>query len=170
MELKTIVVGPLQTNCYLLIKNNECLIIDPGDNADKIKSEIKDYKLIGIIITHHHFDHTGALNNFPNIPIYDYHNLTESEHQIGSFIFYIIHTLGHSDDSISIYFKNEKLMFSGDFLFKETIGRTDFETGSMKKMKESILRIKNYDNEIMIYPGHGAASSLGHEKRYNPYF
>jgi len=170
MEVKTVVVGPLQTNCYLLIKDNKCLMIDPGDNADKIKSIIGNNKLIGIIITHDHFDHVDAVGDFLDIPVYNYQNLSVGKHVIDSFSFDVIHTLGHSDDSISIYFKDSKLMFTGDFLFEGTIGRTDLETGSMDKMLGSISLIKEYDDDIIIYPGHGPSTTLGHEKRYNPYF
>ena len=61
MEIKTIVVGPLQTNCYILTKNKQTLIIDPGDEPNKIINEINK-EVIGILITHYHFDHIGALN------------------------------------------------------------------------------------------------------------
>ena len=61
MQVKKVVVGKLQTNCYALIKNNKCLIIDPGDEINKIIEMIDNNKLVGIIITHYHFDHVGAL-------------------------------------------------------------------------------------------------------------
>jgi len=170
MEIKTIVVGPIETNCYLLTKNNNCVIIDPGDEANKIKHFIGNNKLIGIIITHHHYDHVDALTDFNDIPIYDYHNLNEGSNNMDNFKFDIIHTLGHSDDSITIYFKDDKVMFTGDFLFNQTIGRTDLPGGSREMMLNSIEMIKEYDNEIIIYPGHGESTILGHEKRYNPYF
>lgn len=61
MNIKTIPVGILQTNCYILTKNNQTLIIDPGDEPEKIKNEINT-KVIGILVTHYHFDHVGALD------------------------------------------------------------------------------------------------------------
>jgi len=171
MKIKQIVVGPLQTNCYLLIKNQECLIIDPGDEANKILKSIGNNKIIGIIITHHHFDHVEALNNLPSdIPILDVNNLEEGENTIRDFKFEVIHTFGHSDDSITIYFKEEKLMFTGDFIFKESIGRTDLETGNDLMMKKSIANIKKYPDDIVIFPGHGDKTTLGYEKLYNHYF
>ena len=63
MEIKKIVTGVLDENCYVLIKNNTCLIVDPGDDYAKIKAEIKDSKVLGVLITHSHFDHIGALAN-----------------------------------------------------------------------------------------------------------
>ena len=61
-------------------------------------------------------------------------------------------------------------MFTGDFLFKETVGRTDLEYGNLNEMKESIKKIKKYDNDIVIYPGHGEKTTLGYEKENNEYF
>lgn len=61
MEIKNVIVGPLETNCYLLIKEQNCLIIDPGEEADLIEKAIGNKKVVGIIITHYHFDHIGAL-------------------------------------------------------------------------------------------------------------
>lgn len=60
-------------------------------------------------------------------------------------------------------------MFTGDFLFKESIGRCDLPTGSLNEMKESLEKIKNYSDEISLYPGHGENSNLGYEKETNPY-
>ena len=64
MEINKVVVGPLRTNCYILIKDNKCLVIDPGDELDKIKKEISKKEVVGVIVTHYHFDHIGALNYF----------------------------------------------------------------------------------------------------------
>ena len=87
MEIKTVVVGPLQTNCYILTKNNQTLIIDPGDEPNKIINEINQ-EVIGILITHYHFDHIGALTTIKekyNCPVYDISNLKEDINTIGSY-------------------------------------------------------------------------------------
>ena len=73
-------------------------------------------------------------------------------------------------DSITFYFRNDKIMFTGDFLFKETIGRFDLVGSDYNKMLDSIFKIKKYDDDIVIYPGHGNSSILGYEKKNNPYF
>jgi glyoxylase-like metal-dependent hydrolase (beta-lactamase superfamily II) len=70
---------------------------------------------------------------------------------------------------VTYYFKKNKIMFTGDFLFKGTIGRCDLEGGNIRKMEESLRIIKEYDNDIKIYPGHGDSSILGDEKKNNPY-
>ena len=163
------IVGPLQTNCYILIENDECLIIDPGDDENKIIHEIGNCKPIGIIITHYHFDHINALKCIKekyHIPVYDINNIGVIN--INSFDFEIIDTKGHDNTCITVYFKKNKLMFTGDFIFKDSIGRTDFEGSSIEDMKKSIKNIVKYPDDITIYPGHGEMTNLGNEK--NNYF
>jgi len=171
MNIKRVVVGPLQENCYIVEKKGESLIIDPGDEADKIIASIT-YPPVAILITHNHFDHVGALHSLKekyNIPVYDYNNLKESELSTGKFNIDVIYTPGHTSDSVTFYFKEEKTMFTGDFLFKETIGRTDLSTGNFKEMKKSIRKILTYSDIIKVYPGHGEDTTLGQEKKYNEY-
>lgn len=170
MQVKRIVVGNLQTNCYLLIKDNNCLIIDPGDEANKIINEIGNLNPVGIIVTHYHFDHIGALEeikNYYNINVNDINNLNVGLNNISNFEFEVIHTKGHHNTCITIYFENEKIMFTGDFLFKLSIGRTDFEESSEYDMFDSLNKIKKYPDDVKIYPGHGEDSNLGYEKQYN---
>ncbi len=171
MVLDIVKVGYLRTNCYLLKKEGKVLVVDPGDEYLKIQNKIGDNEeIIGVIITHNHPDHVGALEYFEGDIIYDYFNLEEGIHTIGPFTFEILHTPGHKSDSISIYFKEDKMMFTGDFLFRNTIGRTDFPTGSMQDMKESLKKVKVYDKDITVYPGHGMPTNLGYEIENNSYF
>lgn len=172
MKVKNLVVGPLETNCYLIEIDNDILIIDPGDEKEKIINACADKNCLGILLTHRHFDHVGALNDikdFYNIPVYDRGNLKEQDYQIGPFYFSVIFTPGHTDDSISFYFKKEGLLFSGDFIFKGTIGRTDLG-GNMVVMKDSINKIKNYAHNVLIKPGHGLDTNLNNEIKNNPFF
>lgn len=186
MKIEKIVVGLLEENCYLIIKEDKCIIVDPGDEKEKIISKIEKLKLniLGILITHAHFDHVGALNdilNIYNVPVY-YHNMNneikynklidikEERYIIDEFKFKVIFTPGHRNDSVTYYFYDENIMFTGDFLFKGTIGRTDLEYASIFDMKKSLNKIKEYDSEIVIYPGHGDDTTLEIEKQINPYF
>lgn len=169
MEIKIVKVGYLQTNCYILKKNDNIIIIDPGDEYEKIKKEI-DKNVSAILITHNHFDHIGALKQFKNVKIYDYNNLKEQNYNIDGFKFKVIYTKGHTNDSISFYFKEEKVMFTGDFVFKNSIGRTDLETGSNEEMKKSIEKLKEYPSNITLYPGHGDKTTLENEIKINPFF
>lgn len=173
MEVNTVVVGSLEENCYVLTKNNTCLIIDPGDDYSKIKEVIKDNKVLGVLITHAHFDHVGALRYFLSkrgVKIFKKSNVNEQEYVIGDFKFKCIYTPGHSSDSITFYFEEINTMFVGDFIFKGNIGRCDLPTGSIKEMENSIEKIKKYDDSIKIYNGHGEPTTLKAEKKYNPYF
>jgi len=182
MEVKKTVVGYLEENCYLIKNGDEGLIVDPGDEIDKILDMIGDTKIVGVLITHAHFDHIGALDDLLkkyDVPIY-YHNINnelhydklidvkEEEYNVGSFNFTVIYTPGHRNDSVTYSMNNS--MFTGDFIFNLSIGRTDLEYGSMEDMRSSIIKIRSYSNIITIYPGHGKNTDLGYEKKYNSYF
>ena len=160
MIIDSVVVGSLETNCYILSINDNCIVIDPGDEYDKIKEKIGSKNVVGVIVTHHHFDHVGAIKYFNNI--YDYNNLKEGINNIGEFTFEVIYTLGHTMDSISIYFKEDNVMFVGDFIFKDGIGRTDLG-GSKIDMINSLKKISKYNKDIIIYPGHSDSTKLGIE-------
>lgn len=173
MNVTVVTVGFLQCNCYLIEIKNEVLVVDPGDELEKILEKIANKKVIGIILTHRHFDHIGCVEELRdryNVLVYDYTNLREGKHQLGSFNFEVIYTLGHTMDSITFYFEENKFMCTGDFLFYDTIGRCDFEDSDYQEMLKSIEKIKKYPDDIIIYPGHGPLTNLGREKKYNPYF
>lgn len=164
--------GTLSQNCYIIEKEESCLVIDPGSEYEKIKKEITK-KVEGILITHHHFDHVGALKEILNdfsVDVYDAFNTTEDTYHRGPFSFNVIKTIGHSKDSVTYYFPTEKIMFTGDFIFKGTVGRCDLAGGNFNEMKESIKKIKQYSDDIIIYPGHEEITTLGDEKKQNPYF
>lgn len=173
MKIKNIKVGYLECNCYILEINNKVLVIDPGDDYNKIKEVINDKEVLAVLNTHNHFDHVGCINNIIsdyNVKLYNYDNLEEKEYNIGEFKFEVIYTPGHSKDSITFYFKEDKIMFTGDFLFFNTIGRCDLEGGNFEVMKSSINKIKKYDEDIIVYPGHGRETTLKREITNNPYF
>lgn len=173
MNIKYIKVGLLKCNCYLLEKNNSCLLIDPGDDLEKIEDFIKGKKIVGILLTHFHFDHTASVSDLVDkysYKVYDINNLKEGINKIENFLFEVIKTPGHTMDSIVYYFKEEKVMFTGDFLFKNTIGRCDLVESNYKEMLKSIDKIKHYDDDIIVYPGHGIKTTLGDEKKYNSFF
>lgn len=163
MKINKVLVGQLQTNCYILEKDSKCLVIDPGDEYKKIKEVIGTNEVVGVIITHYHFDHIGALNNFSKNLILDRNNLEEKEYNIADFKFEVIYTPGHKEDCISIYFKEENVMFTGDFIFKDAIGRIDLPGGNYNEMINSLNKISKYNKDILIYPGHGEETTLKDE-------
>lgn len=167
MKIECIQVGILGTNCYILSKNDKVLVIDPGDDAKEIKKVIGKREVVGIIVTHYHFDHIGALNEikqWSKATIYDYISLNEGMNKIDEFEFETIFTPGHKEDSISIYFKKEKALFCGDFIFENSIGRFDLEGSNFRDMKKSIKKILTYPMDMKIYPGHGDRTTLNSEK------
>ena len=112
MEIQKIVTGMLDENCYVLKNNGTCLVVDPGDDYIKIKEAIGENKVLGILLTHSHFDHVGALRHFltkRSIKIFKRSSVEEKEYQIGDFSFETIFTPGHSKDSI---LKKKKLCLS----------------------------------------------------------
>lgn len=172
MEIKALRVGTYQANCYIVQIDNDVLVIDPGAEFDKIEKLLKGHTVVGILITHNHFDHIGAIEPIQKlygVNVYDFNNLEEKQYELGKFKFQVIKTPGHTSDSITFYFKEEKVMFTGDFLFKGTIGRTDMPTASHDDMIKSLRKIRNYDDDILIFPGHEDSSTLGIEKSSNRY-
>ena len=173
MEIKRVITGALDENCYVLVKNGTCLVVDPGADYNKIREEIGDDKVLGVLITHSHFDHIGALRNFltkRSIKIFKRSNLEEKEYTIGDFKFKCIHTPGHSKDSVTFYFEEDNAMFVGDFIFEGSIGRVDLPGGSKTEMEESLSNFKKMENDVKLYPGHGESTTLNKEKETNPYF
>ena len=186
MNVRKIVVGLYQENCYFLVKGNDLIIVDPGSEYTKLNNIIKNnnLNLKAILITHAHFDHIGALKDLIedyNVPVY-YNNVNdeittdklinvqEKKYSIDNFNFEVIYTKGHRNDCVTYYFYEDNIMFTGDFLFKESVGRVDLEYADSKQMRESIEKIKKYDNNIIIYPGHGEETTLGYEKENNMFF
>ena len=173
MKLDIVRVGELKCNCYIIDHDGCVLVIDPGDEYNKIVDKIGDRKVSGVVVTHHHFDHDGCVDEIVNkygCKMYDRYNLVEGINEIDGFVFEVIYTPGHKEDLITLYFKEEKWMFCGDFIFKDTIGRCDLEGSNISDMIKSIDKIKRYERDIIIYPGHGVYTKLGYEIDNNIYF
>lgn len=170
MKIETVKVGFLKANCHLLEKDGKPLLIDPGDEVSKIRKSIGTREVIGVLLTHRHSDHIGALSSFQDLPVYEYQNLEEKEYQVGPFSFEVIFTPGHSQDSVTYYFSMDQVMFTGDFLFHEDIGRMDLKGGSRDEMRNSLSKIRSFDPHILVFPGHDQSTTLGHEFEMNPAF
>lgn len=87
----------------------------------------------------------------------------------GSHTFRIIRTPGHSRGSVSFYCAEENILFTGDTLFKGSIGRTDFPGGSMFQIISSLRELAQLPDTTIVYPGHGPQTSIGFELAHNPY-
>ena len=157
MKIKRIIVGFLETNCYLLVSGNELGIIDPGGGAVKILHEIKKTgaKLKYIINTHFHPDHTLANEEIKKETGAKILTPKDGkEIKIGKSILKVLSTPGHTKDSICLISENS--IFTGDTLFRNGHGRTDLPGGSQKEMEESLEKLsKIIKPGMIIYPGHG---------------
>jgi hydroxyacylglutathione hydrolase len=206
MILKTLVVGPFASNCYIVgsESNKHGLIIDPGAEAKLILKTVNELGLVIslILVTHAHIDHIGALapvkestgakfaiheaeaaaslgmfsrmlssmtgGSFTQPPKPDSLVKDGDSIDVGDLKFKVLHTPGHSPGGISLY--GHGILFSGDTLFNYGIGRTDFPGCSYEKIIDSIKnKIMLLPDETVVYPGHGPATTIGEEKRGNPF-
>jgi glyoxylase-like metal-dependent hydrolase (beta-lactamase superfamily II) len=91
------------------------------------------------------------------------------EIKVGRLNFKVVHTPGHSAGGISLYLEEESVVFTGDTLFRESIGRTDLFDGSYEDIVDSIEKLMRLPDETVVYPGHGEPTTIGHERRWNPF-
>ncbi|MFC1511497.1 MBL fold metallo-hydrolase [Candidatus Margulisiibacteriota bacterium] len=162
MKIKTIKVGGLQTNCYVVIDETtkEAVVIDPGDEGRKILPALKDLKVRYIVITHDHFDHIGAVaavKKATGAQIF-----SGNEVKFGAIALKVIKTPGHTPDSVCLY--TPGYLFAGDTLFSTAHGRTDLPGGSQNEMNKSLKLLATLPDNTLVYPGHDESTSIGLEK------
>ena len=105
------------------------------------------------------------LSVYPDVLVDDLQTFT-----MAGFSVQVLHTPGHTKGSVCYYFPEEKLLVSGDTLFRESVGRTDLPTGNTGQIIESVRRlIQTLPEDVDVLPGHESATTIGHEKRYNPF-
>ncbi|MEG0799087.1 MAG: MBL fold metallo-hydrolase [Bacilli bacterium] len=172
MVVYKVVNSYLGENTYIVSINENCMLIDPGSDTEVIDDYIVKgkFNVRGILITHYHDDHVFSLDYFRSkykCEVFDYKFCGEVS--VSGFNFFVKNTYGHTDDSVCFYFKEDNIMFTGDFLFKGSIGRYDFINSSYSEMVKSIKWVKSMSKSIVIYPGHGDESSLEAEFNNNYY-
>lgn len=92
-----------------------------------------------------------------------------SELQVGSLRLKVLHTPGHSRGSVCYFCDSENILFSGDTLFRGTVGRTDFEGGDYGQMMDSLAKLLTLGDDCAVYPGHDRPTTIGYERGHNPY-
>jgi glyoxylase-like metal-dependent hydrolase (beta-lactamase superfamily II) len=201
MELKRIPAGALSTNCYIVMDENsrEAFILDPGGDCQRIVAEIEKLKaeIKFILLTHGHFDHTGAameLSNKYDVTIYinekdlefvekedqlfimngyNNRNITKLDKstslKVGNLEITCIETPGHTPGGMCYLISN--VLLSGDTLFAGSIGRTDFNGGNHMALIESIKnKLLVLPGDTIVMPGHGLDTTIENEKNFNPFF
>lgn len=194
--------GEIPVNCYIIEDEGKCYIVDPGFERERLREYIQSQNLevIGILLTHAHFDHIGALDAF-DVPIYiheaeypilidGYKNGFDYDDRKMSYKIedlYIIKVnentriylnkkeieviLTPGHSSGSVCYKYDNQLITGDTLFKGSVGQWDFPTGDQEILKESIMKlIDSHDDEIEIFPAHGGTSTIGEEKINNFFY
>lgn len=198
MNIKTFVAGPIEANNYLLTDGNEAVLIDCSEVKPEILKELEGKILKYILLTHGHFDHVLGVNQMREktgakvlVNENDVQRMEESANimltfgvqgvqtpkadefindgdriKFGNTEIKAIATPGHTEGGIC-YFVDGKL-FSGDTLFKNTVGRCDLPGGNFQKLSDSVKnKLFNLDERTVVYPGHGPETTIGYEKKYN---
>lgn len=196
MLIKTLPVGQLETNCYVVgnEKTLECVVIDPGDESNTILNYMEEnhFKCVAIMLTHGHFDHVGAVSavaEATGATVYmnsrDDARSDESgmlpftlpengkSYDEGDVIeaagmrFEIFATPGHTRGGVTI--RCENALFVGDTLFRGSCGRTDFPGGDMEEELRSLKKICSLEGDYEVYPGHMDSTTLERERLFNYY-
>ena len=197
MQVGMLEVGPIGTNCYILIDETKkvCAVIDPGDEAHLIAASVEkmDCKPCAIMLTHGHYDHTNGVaelqKKWPEVPVYMNHRDVYTEDtrmmqlfppleglkdydegdviRVGDLKVEVMATPGHSLGSVTL--RCGDVLFCGDTLFAGSCGRTDFPGGSMQTIMASLKRLGELEGEYQVCPGHMNTSELSRERMSNPY-
>ncbi len=197
MELHRLPLPPLGANCYLICNGAQGLILDPGGDAELVGRACRELGMTpaAILLTHGHFDHVGALSElldaWPDLPVYchdadlaetdeelfplakqlgghPHHPLADGQVlELAGLRIEVLHTPGHSKGSCC--FRIGDTLFTGDTLFRFSMGRTDFPGGDAGEMAASLKRIAALEGDLAVYPGHDAPTTLSAERQHNPY-
>jgi hydroxyacylglutathione hydrolase len=205
LEINPLVLSPFETNCYVLVIEEECWVVDPGVGASPLLRFLEERKLSPrrILLTHGHGDHIAGVHEvkwrFPDArvccPGGDEFMLRDPTanlsglfgfpltvpnpdellhpHQtlmMGDLGWEMLDTSGHSPGGMSFYCAREKVVLTGDSLFAGGIGRTDFPSADPARLLANIRQyLLTLPDDTRVLPGHGAASTIGRERRTNPF-
>lgn len=199
-KFEMIPVGMFEVNCYLVPSPSGKIlyIIDPGGDAQDIAQAAKkfSYEEAVILLTHAHIDHIACVGKCAqllnvkrlyihpdDVPMYQsrdnalppYYPAAEDLMPPSPFppedpALEILHTPGHTPGGVCYYFPAYNAVFSGDTLFRASVGRTDLPGGNTKTLLASLKNIlSGYSDDTEVFPGHGYSTSIGFEKKNNPF-
>jgi hydroxyacylglutathione hydrolase len=206
MDVRSFTVGPVAENCYIVRRDgsDRAVIVDPGDEADRILGVVDELGLTidGILITHCHFDHVGAVSPvasatgarawcpeievpvlanimsfvpWPGIGPYESYDADETVSggerlELAGLDIDVIFTPGHSPGHVTYWIADELAAFSGDVLFRGSVGRTDLPGGDWPTLLASIQGlVESLPDETTVYPGHMGLTTLAQERATNPF-
>lgn len=197
MERLTIQVGTFDVNCTILSSGGKAWIVDPGREGARIAQLLEQRGLepAGILLTHGHFDHIGAIGElqekWPALPVYVHPaDVPVLTHPLNCFPpdypaiaapkniadarslpepMRTIETPGHTPGGVCYYLPEEKLLLSGDTLFAGSVGRTDLPGGDMPTLMDSLKKLTVLPDDTLVIPGHGSHTTIGREKTSNPF-
>ncbi len=182
---------------YLLCRFDTCFLIDSSHDYEAINQALNGRTLVGILITHAHSDHIHLIGEF-DVPIYihldDAHLLFEDRYNgyapqkhpykrknldlkyishndkipFADQYIEVIHTPGHTKGSVCYLY--EQKLFTGDILFKGSVGRHDLYSGSLTELRKSVLALGKFPGNVKIYPGHDESSTMRNEQKNNPFY
>jgi glyoxylase-like metal-dependent hydrolase (beta-lactamase superfamily II) len=205
MLFRSLAVGPLRTNCYVMAceRTRQAFVVDPGGDPERILEALRqlDATLVLIALTHYHFDHVlaaDALRSATTAPIaigrgeakalqhppvlfrfYQEERVSLTADRllddgdiltVGDLLVQVLATPGHSPAGVSYWVESEGVVYSGDTLLCESVGRVDFVGGNADELLRSIREeLFALPEETLVYPGHGPRTTIGHERRHNPW-
>lgn len=188
-----------ETNTYIVTDEatGETAVVDPSLPEEALAQKLEGKNVKYILITHGHFDHIGGVNFVKektgakavihkadeemlcdtkkncgdnDTPIYaDILVEDGTELMLGNSKIKVLHTPGHTKGGVCYIFNDDRVMFSGDTLFRLTAGRTDLYGGDARTELMSLAKIGELDGDYQVYPGHDGATTLDFERQYNRY-
>ncbi len=191
MRIETWPVGPLMANAYLLFSGQEGAVLDPGDFPAGMESKLRDVRVRYVLLTHGHFDHAdGAVKaqertaapiayHASEEPVFRAmgqqppplgHPVSEGDRlSLGEEELLVWHLPGHSPGSVAFLWERGKTIWVGDVVFSGSVGRADLPGGNWSTLERSLERLLALDDEWTVLSGHGPASTIGEERRSNPF-